>query len=65
MVMFSKTLTETVTILVFTDIKELVILLLDIEIEQKDNHKDFLENKIGSPDSEVKKEMIKLGIKRM
>ena len=26
---------------------------MDIEIEQKDNKKEFLENKIGLPDSKV------------
>ena len=37
----------------------------DIEVKQKDIKIEFLENKIGSPDSEVIEEMNKLGINKI
>ena len=34
---------------------------MDLEIEQKDNKTEFLENKIRSPDCKIIEEMNKLG----
>ena len=38
---------------------------LDIEIEQKDNEMEFLENKIRLPDCKVIKEMNRLGLNKI
>ena len=38
---------------------------VDIEIEQKDNKKEFLESKIGLPDCKIIEEMNKLGLNRI
>ena len=38
---------------------------MDIEIEQKDNKIEFLENKKGLPDSKVIEEMNRLGINKI
>ena len=37
---------------------------MDIEIEQKGNNKDFLENKIRLPDSKVIEKINRLGFKK-
>ena len=37
---------------------------MDIEIQQNDNKKDFLKNKIGLSDSKVMEQMNKLGFKK-
>ena len=38
---------------------------MDIEIEQKDNKLEFLENKTWSPDSKIIEEMNRLGINKI
>ena len=38
---------------------------MDIEIEQKDSKIEFLENKIGLPDTKVNEEMNRLGLNKI
>ena len=38
---------------------------MDIEIEEKDNKKDFVENKIRLPDCKVIEEMNRLGLNKV
>ena len=39
--------------------------VMDIEIEQKGNKKEFLENKVGLPDCKVIEEINRLGLSKL